>query len=122
MWTVRSVCGPRHHVIANIYATASRPPIPGRQMRTNGSTFPVTAASHSFEMVWRARGVDVWAALKALGRSGIAEMIDRCCSHARRFGAGLEAAGFPVLNEVVLNQSLDAIIRIAKSEVVDERE
>jgi glutamate/tyrosine decarboxylase-like PLP-dependent enzyme len=58
------------------------------------------------ELSRRARGVDVWAALKALGRSGIAEMIDRCCSHARRFAAGLEAAGFPVLNDVVLNQVL----------------
>jgi glutamate/tyrosine decarboxylase-like PLP-dependent enzyme len=127
------------------------------------------------ELSRRARGVDVWAALKYLGKSGVAEMIDRCCSHARRFAAGLEQAGFPVLNDVVLNQvlvsfgddartrrtidaiqadgtcwcgvtvwqgqtamrisvcnwstteedvdqSLDAIIRIAKSEVVDKRQ
>ena len=58
------------------------------------------------ELSRRARGVDVWAALKMLGRSGIAELIDRCCSHAQRFRAGLEAAGFPVLNDVVLNQVL----------------
>lgn len=127
------------------------------------------------ELSRRARGVDVWAALKALGRTGVAGMIDRCCSHARRFATGLEAAGFAILNDVVLNQvlvsfgddartrriidaiqadgtcwcgvtvwqgqtamrisvcnwsttqddvdqSLDAIIRIAKSEVIDERE
>ncbi len=127
------------------------------------------------ELSRRARGVDVWAALKSLGRSGVADMIDRCCSNARRFAAGLEAAGFHVLNDVVLNQvlvsfgedaqtrriidaiqaegtcwcgvtvwqgqtamrisvcnwsttqddvdqSLDAIIRIAKSEVVNEGE
>ncbi len=53
-----------------------------------------------------ARGVDVWAALKSLGREGLAEMIDRCCSNARRFAAGLSSAGFEVLNDVVLNQVL----------------
>jgi len=58
------------------------------------------------ELSRRARGVDVWAALKSLGKSGVAEMIDRCCSNARRFAAGFEAAGFDVLNDVVLNQVL----------------
>jgi glutamate/tyrosine decarboxylase-like PLP-dependent enzyme len=60
------------------------------------------------EMSRRARGVEIWAALAALGRSGVADLIDRCCAHARRFAAGLEAAGFEVLNEVVLNQVLVA--------------
>jgi glutamate/tyrosine decarboxylase-like PLP-dependent enzyme len=58
------------------------------------------------ELSRRARGVDVWAALASLGRSGVAEMIERCCRHAARFGAGLRAAGFEVLNDVVLNQVL----------------
>lgn len=58
------------------------------------------------ELSRRARGVDVWAALSALGRSGVAQMIERCCRHARRFAQGLEAAGHAVLNEVVLNQVL----------------
>jgi len=58
------------------------------------------------ELSRRARGVDVWAALKSLGRDGLAEMIDRCCSNARRFAEGLDAAGFEVLNDVVLNQVL----------------
>jgi glutamate/tyrosine decarboxylase-like PLP-dependent enzyme len=58
------------------------------------------------ELSRRARGVDVWAALKSLGRQGVAGMIDRCCSHARRFAAGFREAGFEVLNEVVLNQVL----------------
>ena len=58
------------------------------------------------ELSRRARGVDVWAALKSLGREGLAGMIDRCCSNARRFAAGLSAAGFEVLNDVVLNQVL----------------
>ncbi|HSW06971.1 pyridoxal phosphate-dependent decarboxylase family protein [Aquabacterium sp.] len=58
------------------------------------------------ELSRRARGVDVWAALSALGRSGVAEMIERCCRHARRFAQGLAAAGFTIHNEVVLNQVL----------------
>ena len=52
----------------------------------------------------RARGVDAWAALLSLGRSGLAELIDGCCAKARRFADGLSQAGYEVLNEVVLNQ------------------
>ena len=58
------------------------------------------------ELSRRARGVDVWAALKSLGRRGLAEMIDRCCANARRFADGLAKAGYEVLNDVVLNQVL----------------
>ena len=55
----------------------------------------------------RARGFAVWAALRQLGRSGLAEMIGRTSDHARRFAAGLEGApGTRVLNDVVLNQVL----------------
>jgi len=56
------------------------------------------------ELSRRARGVDVWAALASLGRSGLAEMLERNCRGARRFAAGLAAAGHEVLNDVVLNQ------------------
>ncbi|MFU8820668.1 MAG: pyridoxal phosphate-dependent decarboxylase family protein [Gammaproteobacteria bacterium] len=58
------------------------------------------------ELSRRARGVEVWAALKHLGRDGLAAMIERCCAHARRFATGLSEAGHTVLNEVVLNQVL----------------
>lgn len=54
----------------------------------------------------RARGVEVWAALRSLGRDGLADMIERTCRHARRFAEGLQAAGYTVLNDVVLNQVL----------------
>jgi len=54
----------------------------------------------------RARGFPVYAAIRALGRTGIAAMIERSCAHARRFAAGLEELGAEVLNEVVLNQVL----------------
>jgi glutamate/tyrosine decarboxylase-like PLP-dependent enzyme len=52
----------------------------------------------------RARGVEVWAVLASLGRSGLADLIERNCRLARRFAATLEAAGCQILNEVVLNQ------------------
>jgi len=58
------------------------------------------------ELSRRARGVEVWAALKRLGRSGVRAMVERGCRQARRFAEGLDAAGFEVLNEVVLNQVL----------------
>jgi glutamate/tyrosine decarboxylase-like PLP-dependent enzyme len=55
----------------------------------------------------RARGFAVYAALRSLGRSGVAELVDRCCDHARRFAELLRAhQGVEVLNEVVLNQVL----------------
>ncbi len=58
------------------------------------------------ELSRRARGVEVWAALHSLGRTGVAEMIARNCRQARRFAEGLKAAGYAILNEVVLNQVL----------------
>jgi glutamate/tyrosine decarboxylase-like PLP-dependent enzyme len=58
------------------------------------------------ELSRRARGVDIWAALHSLGRSGIAQMIESNCDQARRFADQLAAAGFEILNEVVLNQVL----------------
>src|SRR3954471_8201201 len=54
----------------------------------------------------RARGFPIYAAIRSLGRNGIAEMIERCCSNARRFASALEAGGATVLNDVVLNQVL----------------
>ena len=58
------------------------------------------------ELSRRARGVDIWAAMSSLGRSGIAELIERNCLQAARFADGLRDAGFEILNDVVLNQVL----------------
>ena len=58
------------------------------------------------EMSRRARGVEIWAALRSLGRAGLADLIERTCRHARRFAEGLARGGYPSLNEVVLNQVL----------------
>ncbi len=67
---------------------------------------PRDPSHYTPELSRRARGVEVWAALRALGRSGVGEMIERTCRHAQRFAAGLKSAGFEILNEVVLNQVL----------------
>ena len=61
-------------------------------------------ADYTPELSRRARGVEAWAALRALGRSGLAELVERSCRQARRFAEGLAAAGHRVLNDVVLNQ------------------
>ncbi len=58
------------------------------------------------ELSRRARGVELWAGLRSLGRSGMAEIVARTCEHARRFAAGLSAAGYQILNDVVINQVL----------------
>jgi glutamate/tyrosine decarboxylase-like PLP-dependent enzyme len=52
----------------------------------------------------RARGFAVYAAIRALGGTGIADLVERSCALARRFADRLSAAGAEVLNEVVLNQ------------------
>ena len=68
---------------------------------------PVRDSAHfGPEMSRRARGVELWAALRGLGRRGLAELIERTCAHAQRFRARLIEAGFEVLNEVVINQVL----------------
>jgi len=60
------------------------------------------------ELSRRARGVEVWAALRSLGRAGLADMIGRNCVQARRFAEKLRAGGCEILNDVVLNQVLVA--------------
>jgi glutamate/tyrosine decarboxylase-like PLP-dependent enzyme len=62
--------------------------------------------NHAPEASRRARGVELWAALKSLGKPGLASLIERTCAHAQRFAEGLRAAGFQVLNDVVINQVL----------------
>ncbi len=58
------------------------------------------------ELSRRARGVEVWAAFKSLGRSGLIKMVETLCRHARIFATELSAAGFEVLNQVDYNQVL----------------
>ncbi len=54
----------------------------------------------------RARGIPIWAALRNLGRDGVAHTVERHCRQARRLSDGLKRTGFDILNRVVLNQVL----------------
>jgi glutamate/tyrosine decarboxylase-like PLP-dependent enzyme len=54
----------------------------------------------------RARGIEMWAAIRSLGREGLREIVERNCRLAQLFAERLQRAGFEVLNEVVLNQVL----------------
>ena len=71
--------------------------LPAQGLRRNPSDFTP-------ELSRRARGVEIWSALLCLGREGLAAMIERNCAQARRFAAGLQSAGYQILNDVVLNQ------------------
>jgi glutamate/tyrosine decarboxylase-like PLP-dependent enzyme len=63
-------------------------------------------SQYSPELSRRSRGVEIWAALYSLGKSGLADLINRTCSFAKMFAEGLSAAGFEILNDVVVNQVL----------------
>lgn len=82
-----------------------------RAMSITGSYYPDPGNKRD-PMKWgpessrRARAVEIWAALRSLGRRGVADLIERSCRHAARFAEGLRAAGYEVLNDVVLNQVL----------------
>jgi glutamate/tyrosine decarboxylase-like PLP-dependent enzyme len=54
----------------------------------------------------RARAIEIWAALRSLGRRGLADMVERNCRLATRFANHLRTAGYSILNDVVLNQVL----------------
>jgi len=63
-------------------------------------------SQYSPEMSRRARGVELWAALRSLGRQGLAALIERTAEHAGRFATGLRDRGWEILNDVVINQVL----------------
>jgi len=80
-------------------------------MAVTAAYFPTVSdhrnpSDYTPELSRRARGVEVWAALRSLGRSGLTELIERTCRHARQFARELQAAGYEILNEVVMNQVL----------------
>jgi glutamate/tyrosine decarboxylase-like PLP-dependent enzyme len=80
-----------------------------RSMAINADYLPSDQSNPSDytpEVSRRPRGVDAWAALRTLGRSGLADLVERNCRLAKRFADAFDAAGFPVLNDVVLNQVL----------------
>ena len=54
----------------------------------------------------RGRAIELWAAMRSLGRAGLRELVERNCRQARLFAYLLKEAGFTILNEVILNQVL----------------
>jgi glutamate/tyrosine decarboxylase-like PLP-dependent enzyme len=84
-----------------------------------GETGPRDQMDWTPEFSRRARGFTVYAALRSLGRSGVAGLVERCCDLARRFAEGIaEVPGVDVLNDVVLNQVL---FRFASDEQTQAR-
>jgi len=81
----------------------------GRAMSISGAYLP-GASEHRDAMNLtpdssrRARAVEVWSALKLLGRAGLAQLVNRNCCYAKKIAEALKQAGLEVLNEVVLNQ------------------
>ena len=57
-------------------------------------------------MSQRARAIETWAVLKSLGGDGVADLVERSCTHAHRLAVALADAGLEVHNDVVLNQVL----------------
>lgn len=90
-------CRDPHALSAAMAVTAEY--LPTASLHRNPSDFTP-------ELSRRARGVEVWAVMRSLGRIGIAQMIERNCRQAARFAEGLRSAGHEILNEVVLNQVL----------------
>lgn len=98
-----------------------------RSMSISASYYPPDANSRRQPMQLgpessrRARAIEVWAVLRTLGKTGVAQLVERTCKHAVRFGESLRSKGYEVLNDVVLNQVLvffgdhDRTSRIARA-------
>jgi glutamate/tyrosine decarboxylase-like PLP-dependent enzyme len=90
---------PEVHAAAMAYTAAYLVGSSAPELRSPGDFVPESSR--------RARGLATWAAVRELGRSGIAELVDRCCALARRFADELTAVGgVEIGNDVVLNQVL----------------
>jgi glutamate/tyrosine decarboxylase-like PLP-dependent enzyme len=95
-----AICAhPEHHTAAMEYAAP--------YLHVSDEAAIRDPMGYSPEFSRRARAVPVWAAIRELGRSGVAELVERTCEHARRFAEQIaELSGCEVLNEVALNQVL----------------
>jgi glutamate/tyrosine decarboxylase-like PLP-dependent enzyme len=90
---------PQAHVAAMAYTAA--------YVAVQGQPGLRAPGDYVLESSRRARGFATWAALRELGRSGVADLVDRCCALARQFADAVRAVdGMRVVNDVVLNQVL----------------
>ena len=96
-----------------------------RAMAVSAAYLPETEhrepSQYTPELSRRARGVEIWAALRSLGRKGFSDLIDRNCRLARRFAVELKQGGAEILNDVVLNQVLVAFGDAARTRQVIDR-
>jgi glutamate/tyrosine decarboxylase-like PLP-dependent enzyme len=82
-----------------------------RAMSVSASYYPEPSLKRE-PMQWspessrRPRAIEIWAALRSLGKTGVADLIERTCRFAQTFAHGFRAAGYEILNDVVLNQLL----------------
>jgi glutamate/tyrosine decarboxylase-like PLP-dependent enzyme len=84
-----------------------------------GAGAPVASLGDlTLESSRRARGFATWAAIRQLGRTGVADVVERCCRLARRVADGLAAGGADIANEVVLNQVLAGFGDDARTDAV----
>ena len=109
------------------YAFCAHPDVHATAMAYSASYLTGQVAGRVFgggdyvpESSRRARGFATWAAIRSLGRSGVVDLVDRCCALARRLAAGLdELDGVEVVNEVVLNQVL---VRVGDAQFTEQVE
>ncbi len=91
-------------------ALVRRPAALAAAMSIDAAYLPKDGARDPFDFTpeasRRMRGIEIWAALKFLGRAGLADLVERNCRQAARFADRLGQAGFAVLNDVELNQVL----------------
>lgn len=88
-------------------------PEPHRRAMSHRAAYLTHGADVREEMDWnpdwsrRARGFTTWAALRELGRNGVADLIDRCCAHTRAIAEGIGSLeGAELLWTPVINQGL----------------
>ena len=106
------------------YAFCARPQVHADAIRFTapylvGAGAPVASLGDlTLDSSRRARGFATWAAIRQLGRTGIADLVERCCRLARRFADGLADGGAEIANEVVLNQVLAGFGNDARTDAV----
>jgi glutamate/tyrosine decarboxylase-like PLP-dependent enzyme len=105
-------------LVADAQALREAMALTGAYLMPSGKRDPMSVTPDSSR---RARGVEIWAALKSLGKSGLADLVHRNCGQARMLAEGLREMGADVLNDVVLNQVVVSFGNRERTEKVIEK-
>jgi glutamate/tyrosine decarboxylase-like PLP-dependent enzyme len=105
-------------LVADAQALREAMALTGAYLMPSGKRDPMSVTPDSSR---RARGVEIWAALKSLGKSGLADLVHRNCGQARMLAEGLRQMGADVLNDVVLNQVVVSFGNRERTEKVIEK-